>query len=85
MKNPILYLNTDDAMSANSELRAQVSKNLNRIRIEHESQFRGTDVIQVFPDQIDKLVNFLQQSKKWIESGYKKEFKPNGDESEKIF
>lgn len=76
MKKPRLVLNTDDDMSMNSELHITVHKALNRIDLIHKKQYGGEELIQIFPGQIDSLVKFLQQSKIWIESGYKDKLAP---------
>jgi hypothetical protein len=74
---PNLKLSTDDTMSMNSCLEASVIKLLNCIRIEHKRQGGSIEDIHLFPGQVDTLVRFLQQSKAWIESGYKPELMPD--------
>jgi len=80
MKKPELKINTDDDMSMSSELFVNVCKTLNRIELTHITQRGLKDTIQIFPSQIDGFCDFLQQSKKWIESGYKKKQKPKSNE-----
>lgn len=43
----------------------------------------GVEHIHLFCEQVDKLVEFLQKSKAWIESGYKPELKPESFEEER--
>lgn len=73
---PNLKLLTDDTMSMNSSLDVSVIKLLNCVRIEHKRQGGSIEDIHLFPQQVDALVKFLQQSKAWIESGYKPELMP---------
>ena len=77
---PKLRLATDDNMSATSCLQVSVCKTLNLIEIEHIKQHDGREHIHLFTEQVDKLVEFLQKSKAWIESGYKDELKPDSFE-----
>ena len=76
MKNPRLILGTDDDKSMSSELHVTISKTLNRIDFTHIKQWGGEELFQVFPCQVEPLIKFLQQSKDWIDSGYKEKMKP---------
>jgi hypothetical protein len=78
--SPKLRLATDDTMSASSCLQVSVCKILEVIEIEHTRQHGSVEHIHLFTEQVDKLVEFLQKSKVWIESGYKPELKPESFE-----
>ena len=75
MKNPRLILETDDDKSMTSELHVTVNK-IDRIFFTHIKQGGGEELIQVYPCQVEPLIKFLQESKDWIESGYKEKMKP---------
>jgi hypothetical protein len=76
-EEPLLVLETDDSMSMTSLFSVKVYRPLKIIELEHTRQnYGGTERITLYPDQIDVLCAFLQQSKAWIDSGYKEELKP---------
>ena len=75
MHKPRLVLETDDNKSMCSELHIVPTKN-DRIDFTHVTQGGKEELIQIFPNQVEKLVKFLEQSKIWIESGYREELKP---------
>lgn len=79
---PKLRLATDDNMSATSCLQISVCKILDVIEIEHITQHNGVEHIHLFCGQVDKLCEFLQKSKAWIESGYEPKLKPDSYEEE---
>ena len=79
---PKLRLATDDNMSATSCLQVSVCKILNVIELEHTTQGGRVEHIHLFTEQVDKLVEFLQKSKAWIESGYDPKLKPESFEEE---
>lgn len=76
MKQPICKINTDDDMSMNSQMDVTIDKSLNRVNIEHFRQGGSREVIQIFPNQLDALIKFLQESRAWIRCGYKEKLKP---------
>jgi len=75
-KTPKLRLATDDDMSATSCLQVSVCEALDVIEFEHMNQSGRIETIYLYHGQVDKLTEFLQQSKAWIESGYDPELKP---------
>jgi len=75
-RKPRLILASDDHKSQMSELHATVHKKLNRIVMEHKRQDGWTEIIDLFPDQIDCLADYLKQCKRWINSGYLENLKP---------
>lgn len=76
MNEPTLIINTDDALSMNSDLEVTVMRSLNRIRMRHIRQNGDVEIIQLYPSQINDLCNFLLASKRWIEGGYNEKQKP---------
>ena len=79
-KLPVLRLATDDNMSATSCLQVSVTKVLNLIELEHTTQNGRVEHFHLFTGQVDKLVEFLQKSKAWIESNYDPSLKPESYE-----
>ena len=77
MKKPRLIIETDDEISMQSQLHITINKQLNRIDLVHQRQNGHVEDIQLYPCDVDKLCEFLQKSKTWIESGYKEKLKPN--------
>jgi hypothetical protein len=75
-KKPRLSINTDDSHSTNSELHVTVNKPLKRVIFRHHAQYGDNGEFQVFPHQIEPMINFLEQSKKWIESSFNEELRP---------
>ena len=76
MKNPELIIYTDDDKSMSSELHITVNKLLNRIILHHQKQYGQPEMIQLFPDDVDELCDYLQKCKAWIASGYEEKLKP---------
>jgi hypothetical protein len=76
MRKPRLKLLSDDDMSMNSLLEVKVCNVLNRIQINHLRQGGSEEIIYLFPEQVDKLVKFLNECNEWILSGYKEELRP---------
>jgi len=75
-ESPKLKILTDDNKSMNSCLEGTVSKTLGLIKLKHIHQNSMEDDVYVFTHHVDALIKFLTDSKKWIESDYKDEFKP---------
>lgn len=75
-KQPVLTLCTDDDMSMTSELRIDVAKSLNRIKVTHIKQGGMRDSFYLFPHQLEELNKFIADGGNWIESGYKEKDKP---------
>ena len=65
-----LTIKTDDSMSMSSETTFSIIKSLNRIKIEHETQFK-TEIIQIYREDIDSIIDYLVKAKEYIDSGYK--------------
>lgn len=76
MKKPIFQIKTDDDMSMQSVFSLKINKTLNRVIATHITPSGGFDRFQIYSSNLEDLIIFLQQSKKWIDSGYKEEFKP---------
>lgn len=85
MRSPICIINTDDSISMNSELRINVEKTLNRIKMTHETQGGSEEIFYVSPHQVDEMIKFLGQTKEWINSGYKEKERPESYTKERIF
>jgi hypothetical protein len=78
MKNkPILQLETDDDMSMVSELTVKAHTPTKTIDFTHIRQNGSEETFTLYPHQLEILANFCLGMKKWIDSGYKEEFKPS--------
>ncbi len=84
-RSPICIINTDDALSANSQTTLKVNKALGRLEIHHEQQSGHVEVIQVYPHQLPIMAKFMTESKEWIDSGYKQGKIPERYTKEAIF
>ena len=60
-----ITISTDDNMSMTSQTKFSVNI-LNRIEINHIKQHGTDDTIQIFPGDIDKVIDFLQSAKEKI-------------------
>ena len=60
-----ITIDTDDNMSMASQTKFSVNI-LNRIEINHIKQHGADETIQIFPDDIDKVIEFLQSAKEKI-------------------
>ena len=76
-QKPTLKLRTDCGMSMTSELTVTVDKSLARVIFDHEPQMgSAAKEFHVFPSDIVRLAEFLNEAAWWMHSGYKDEKKP---------
>lgn len=66
MEAPKIKLIADDGMSMQSELDGDVCDLLKLVEFEYRTQRGYSEVIRIYPCDLDELIEFLQKSKEYL-------------------
>ena len=63
-----IEIETDDRYSMRSQWKIGICNLLNRVDFSHETQQFGTDDVQVFPEDLPQIIEYLKKAEKYMKT-----------------